>query len=167
MSTFHAHFPCVPCVFPCTPVHSNSLTNSTDSLVCLRMALGPNSFRFCLCLKTRVAHLSDIVSSTRVFHIINSALCCSTVARHSNLYRSWKRSTPSSVQAQASSSPQSYEDDAICLEHRSRGDAIVMPTRTMASGSTKTAYQRRAHRRKLRQGKARERPGSDNTACTG
>ena len=61
MSTFRA-FPFLVClsVFACTPVHSNSLTTSADSLACIAGALTKQLSVFAF-VKTCVAHVPDIV----------------------------------------------------------------------------------------------------------
>ena len=55
---FHAHIPGLSlCARMYTATHSSlALSYQRDT-----RALGPNSFRFCLCLKTRVVHLSHSV----------------------------------------------------------------------------------------------------------
>ena len=68
MSTFRAFRPFVcPSVFACTPVHSNSLTTSTDSLA--RIAGALTKQLSVLPLSKHVSHTClTSSSSTRVFH---------------------------------------------------------------------------------------------------
>ena len=65
-------FPCLcSFVFPCTPVHSNSLAISTDSLVCLRRRLDQTAFGFALCPEHVSRTCLTLSSSTRVFHKVS------------------------------------------------------------------------------------------------
>ena len=61
---FHEHVPGL-----CLSARKDTAIHSSLALSYQRdtRALGPNTFRFCLCLKTRVVHLSDsVIEHTRV-----------------------------------------------------------------------------------------------------